>query len=97
MTLFAGVGRSPRRDGSATCRRCGSTGPRTSSCRWSIRSAAIEVIRGDDFEQRIYEGAAHEVFNETNRDEVLDDVAASSACAQRGSPVSSSTRAHEAL
>lgn len=35
----------------------------------------IEIIRGDDFDQRIYEGAAHEVFNETNREEVLDDVA----------------------
>lgn len=36
----------------------------------------IELIRGPDFDQRIYEGAAHEVFNETNREEVLDDVAA---------------------
>ena len=36
--------------------------------------ATIEIIRGSDFDQRIYEGAAHEVFNETNREEVLDDV-----------------------
>ena len=39
-------------------------------------AGAIEVIRGSHFEQKIYEGARHEVFNETNRDEVLDDVAA---------------------
>jgi alpha-beta hydrolase superfamily lysophospholipase len=26
------------------------------------------------FEERIYPGARHEVFNETNRDEVLADV-----------------------
>src|SRR3954467_10645775 len=37
---------------------------------------AIEAIRGARFEERIYPGARHEVFNETNRDEVLDDVAA---------------------
>jgi len=35
---------------------------------------ATELIAGSDFQQRIYEGAAHEVFNETNREEVLDDV-----------------------
>ncbi len=37
--------------------------------------SAVAGIRGSDFQQRIYEGAAHEVFNETNREEVLDDVA----------------------
>lgn len=37
---------------------------------------AIEHIRGSDFTERIYPGARHEVFNETNSDEVLDDVAA---------------------
>ena len=36
----------------------------------------IERIRGDRFTQRIYEGARHEVFNETNRDEVIGDVTA---------------------
>lgn len=36
--------------------------------------AAIELIRGERFEERIYEDARHEVFNEINRDEVLDDV-----------------------
>ena len=30
--------------------------------------------RGERFEQHLYEDARHEVFNETNRDEVLDDV-----------------------
>lgn len=39
-----------------------------------ITREAIEGIRGSRFEQRIYAGARHEVFNETNRAEVLDDV-----------------------
>jgi alpha-beta hydrolase superfamily lysophospholipase len=34
----------------------------------------IETIRGDDLTERIYPDAQHEVFNETNRDEVLTDV-----------------------
>ena len=34
----------------------------------------LETIRGQRFEQRAYEGARHEVFNETNRDQVLDDL-----------------------
>ena len=37
---------------------------------------AIERIRGSRFEEKIYPGARHEVFNETNQDEVLDDVVA---------------------
>jgi alpha-beta hydrolase superfamily lysophospholipase len=37
---------------------------------------AVERIRGSVFEERIYEGAQHEVFNETNRDEVIADVLA---------------------
>jgi len=37
---------------------------------------AIEAIRGERFEEKIYPGARHEVFNETNRDEVLSDVVA---------------------
>ena len=36
----------------------------------------IEEIRGDRFTEIIYPGARHEVFNETNRDEVLADVTA---------------------
>jgi alpha-beta hydrolase superfamily lysophospholipase len=38
--------------------------------------AMIEHVRGSAFQQRIYDGARHEVFNETNRDEVIDDVIA---------------------
>lgn len=37
---------------------------------------AIEAIRGDVFEEKVYEGARHEVFNETNQDEVIGDVVA---------------------
>ncbi|MGP4028593.1 lysophospholipase [Actinomadura sp. 3N407] len=36
----------------------------------------IEAIRGDGLTERIYPGARHEVFNETNRGEVLADVTA---------------------
>src|SRR3954463_9546231 len=35
---------------------------------------AIEAVRGAWFEEKIYPGARHEVFNETNRDEVIGDV-----------------------
>lgn len=34
----------------------------------------IEAIRGDDLTEVIYAGARHEVFNETNKDEVLAEV-----------------------
>ncbi len=37
---------------------------------------AIEHVKGSNFEQKIYEGARHEIFNETNKDEVVDDVTA---------------------
>jgi alpha-beta hydrolase superfamily lysophospholipase len=36
----------------------------------------IEAIRGSDLTERIYPGARHEVFNETNSGEVLSDVTA---------------------
>jgi alpha-beta hydrolase superfamily lysophospholipase len=36
----------------------------------------IEQLRGDVLEQQSYPGAAHEIFNETNKGEVLDTVAA---------------------
>ena len=36
--------------------------------------AGIDAIRGSDLTERIYPEARHEVFNETNRDEVLADV-----------------------
>src|SRR3954447_1297847 len=37
---------------------------------------AIEAVKGARFEEELYAGARHEIFNETNRDEVLDDVVA---------------------
>jgi len=36
---------------------------------------AVERLRGPRTEEKVYEGARHEIFNETNREEVLDDVA----------------------
>ena len=36
----------------------------------------IEKLRGDSFRRHTYPGARHEVFNETNSDEVLADVTA---------------------
>jgi len=37
---------------------------------------AIERIAGTNLREHVYPGARHEVLNETNRDEVLDEVAA---------------------
>lgn len=37
---------------------------------------AIESIRGERFEGKVYPQARHEIFNEINSDEVLDDVLA---------------------
>jgi alpha-beta hydrolase superfamily lysophospholipase len=37
---------------------------------------AVERIKGERFEEKIYPGARHEVFNETNQDEVIGDVTA---------------------
>ncbi|GAA4885213.1 lysophospholipase [Saccharopolyspora cebuensis] len=34
----------------------------------------IDQVRGEDFFEHIYPGARHELFNETNRAEVLEDV-----------------------
>ncbi|MEO3892691.1 lysophospholipase [Nonomuraea sp. B5E05] len=34
----------------------------------------VEAVRGADLTERVYPEARHEVFNETNKDEVLDDV-----------------------
>lgn len=36
--------------------------------------AGIADVRGSELTERIYPGARHEVFNEVNKDEVLDDV-----------------------
>src|SRR4051794_23494271 len=38
--------------------------------------AAIDHLRGPATEQKIYPGAMHEIFNETNQDEVIGDVIA---------------------
>jgi alpha-beta hydrolase superfamily lysophospholipase len=37
---------------------------------------AIERIRGPQLREKVYPGAQHEIFNETNRDEVIGDVLA---------------------
>lgn len=37
---------------------------------------AIDALVCSDLESHVYEGARHEIFNETNQDEVLDHVAA---------------------
>ena len=37
---------------------------------------AMEHLRGAATEEAVYPGAMHEIFNETNQDEVLDDVSA---------------------
>ncbi|WP_373281339.1 alpha/beta fold hydrolase [Nocardia transvalensis] len=34
----------------------------------------VERIRGTNFAERVYPGARHEIFNETNKDKVLGDV-----------------------
>ena len=41
-----------------------------------LTRVAVNRIRGDRFEERVYEGARHEIFNESNNDEVLGDVTA---------------------
>jgi alpha-beta hydrolase superfamily lysophospholipase len=44
-------------------------------CPLPLVREAIDLLRGSHFEERVYPGARHEVFNETNQDEVLGDVA----------------------
>jgi alpha-beta hydrolase superfamily lysophospholipase len=34
----------------------------------------MKHLRGSNIEEHVYPGAQHEVLNETNKDEVLDDV-----------------------
>jgi alpha-beta hydrolase superfamily lysophospholipase len=41
-----------------------------------VTREAVERIRGSRLTQKVYPGARHEVFNETNKDEVLGDVGA---------------------
>ncbi|MDF2706366.1 MAG: lysophospholipase [Nonomuraea muscovyensis] len=71
-----------------SCRdRCSANGSRWLPTHWvhgaddrlmpaSGSRAGVEAIRGDDFTERIYPEARHEVFNETNKEEVLADVTA---------------------
>ena len=42
----------------------------------AVTREAIQRVKGSRFEERAYEGARHEIFNETNKEEVLDDVVA---------------------
>ena len=46
------------------------------SPRYAPTREAFEHLRGEASEEKVYPGARHEIFNETNRDEVLDDVIA---------------------
>lgn len=39
-----------------------------------VTREAVRRLSGSDFEEHVYAGAQHEVLNEINRDEVLDDV-----------------------
>jgi alpha-beta hydrolase superfamily lysophospholipase len=41
-----------------------------------VTRAEVERLHGPEFEEHVYPGAMHEVFNETNKEEVLDDVSA---------------------
>ena len=41
---------------------------------YAATRAAMEHLRGAATEEKVYPGAMHEIFNETNQDEVLDDV-----------------------
>ena len=75
--LFAAHRAASRRAAaSATCRRSGSTARRTSSSRSSSPARRSSTSAAPTFEEHVYDGARHEIFNETNRDEVLDDVIA---------------------
>lgn len=41
---------------------------------YPLTKKVFQPLRGTAFEAKVYAGAMHEVFNETNRDEVLGDV-----------------------
>jgi alpha-beta hydrolase superfamily lysophospholipase len=40
----------------------------------AVTQEAMHWVRGIEFEEHIYPGAQHEILNEINKDEVLDDV-----------------------
>lgn len=41
---------------------------------YDVTAKAFETVGGPHLEQKVYPGAMHEIFNETNKDEVLEDV-----------------------
>jgi alpha-beta hydrolase superfamily lysophospholipase len=41
---------------------------------YDATAGAIEKVKGSNLEAKSYEGAMHEIFNETNKDEVIGDV-----------------------
>lgn len=41
-----------------------------------VTREAVEKVKGSALQQKVYEGAQHEIFNEINRDEVIADVLA---------------------
>jgi alpha-beta hydrolase superfamily lysophospholipase len=43
---------------------------------YDVTAKAFEHVGGTALEQKVYPGAMHEIFNETNQKEVLDDVSA---------------------
>jgi alpha-beta hydrolase superfamily lysophospholipase len=40
----------------------------------NLTRAAIERVKGPDFQEIVYQGARHEIFNETNREQVIADL-----------------------
>jgi alpha-beta hydrolase superfamily lysophospholipase len=43
---------------------------------YGVTREAMIRLRGENFEEKMYPGAMHEIFNETNRDEVIGDAMA---------------------
>jgi alpha-beta hydrolase superfamily lysophospholipase len=43
---------------------------------YDATAAAVQNVKGSDFQEKAYDGAMHEIFNETNKDEVIGDVTA---------------------
>ena len=74
--LFAAIGRVAEGPGFGDLPTLWIHGSNDQLVPLDITRPAIEKLRGSNFRERVYEGARHEVFNETNRDEVLDDVVA---------------------
>jgi alpha-beta hydrolase superfamily lysophospholipase len=72
--LFAAIGRVAEGDGFGDLPTLWIHGAEDQLVPVEITRPAIERLRGSNFQERVYEGARHEVFNETNRDEVLGDV-----------------------